>query len=153
MAVPIPARRQHNPNRRVSMRRPDRDRLQHARPQKMDEQMKLMADVIDLAINKYLWDGRINTAGGYDDEFSCTAILAATIEANNRSKFPVNEKIVLSQCESAAREIMDFLQPMGVYPPSKTEFYTIPFGQKRQYARALWLTWAAMIAREEGETL
>lgn len=30
------------------------------------------------------------------------------------------------------------------------EFNEIKFGEKRQYARALWLTWAAMIAREEG---
>ena len=100
--------------------------------------MKLMADVIERAINKHLWDGYPDQAGGYDYEFSCPAILAANIMAT---------------CESSAKEIMDFLESMGVYTGSKTEFNTILYGPKRQYARALWLTWAAMIAREEGKTL
>ena len=119
--------------------------------------MKLMADVIDLAINNHLWDGRNNYFVSYNDEFSCPAILAANfmanIEANNRSKSPAKEKIVFARCESSANEIMDFLRSMGVYTTSKTEFHTILCGPKRQYARALWLTWAAMIAREEGITL
>ena len=139
------------------MRWPHRDRLQHARTPKMDEKMKLMADVIDLAINEHLWDGCPIQSGDYDYEFSCPAILAANImahiESNDRSKLPVKEKIVLSRCESSAKEIMDFLRSMGVYTDSKTEFHTILRGTKRQYARALWLTWAAMIAREEGKML
>lgn len=119
--------------------------------------MKLMADVIDRAINNHLWDGCPNQDGGYGYEFSCPAILAANIrahiEANNRSKSPVKEKILFARFGSSAKELMDFLRSMGVCTDSKTEFDTILCGPKRQYARALWLTWAAMIAREEGKML
>ena len=94
-----------------------------------------MADVIDLAINEYLWDG-IGTARWSTEFFSCAAISCANTSNN-----------------SETQKIMDFLQAMGVNPNRSKQFSSIPFGPKRQYARALWLTWAAMIAREEGKML
>ena len=102
----------------------------------LDEKMRLMADVIDLAIDKYLWDGHSDTARGRTQFFSCSAIVVA----NNHK-------------ESETEKIMDFLRSMGVNPNRSREFRSIRFGQRRQYARALWLTWAAMIAREECKTL
>ena len=89
-----------------------------------------MADVIDLAVNKYLWDGESDSAY---ERYSCCAI-----DMSDRS---------------LTTEIKNFLQSMGMRPFGIREFTSIPCGPKRQYARALWLTWAAMIAREEGKTL
>ena len=102
---------------------------------KMDsiETQVTIADVIDLAINEYLWDGQSDNVKNRDLDFSCNAINAAD--------------------KSGTTEIKNFLQSMGINPISAKEFRFIPFGPKRQYARALWLTWAAMIAREEGKTL
>ena len=100
----------------------------------MDEKMKLMADVIDLAINKYLWDGQRNRTRP-TLICSCSAIYAA------------------DNYESDAEKIMAFLEPMGVDSFATQEFNCAHSGQKRQYARALWLTWAAIIAREEGKTI
>ena len=98
--------------------------------------MKLMADIIDLAINKYLWAGQSNIIETSVQSYSCNAILAAT------------------NCdESATEELLNFLCSLGMYPGANKQFYLLPVGPKRQYARALWLTWAAMIAREEGKTL
>ena len=96
--------------------------------------MKLMADVIDLAINKYLWDGQSDKLVRRVQILSCAAI-------SNANKH--------RDCET--EKIMDFLRPMGIDPESSQEFRSVPYGEKRQYARALWLTWAAMIAREEGK--
>ena len=97
--------------------------------------MKLMADVIDLAINKCLWDGRNNRIEKPTLVCSCAAIYLA------------------DNYESEPNEIIDFLESMGIDSFSTQEFYFAPSGPKRQYARALWLTWAAIIAREEGITL
>ena len=96
-----------------------------------------MADIIDLAINKYLWDG-----------FSCNAI---------------NSAQACSSCDAISKAanhdypyntIRHFLEPMGHPLPgySTNYFSEIEWGEKRQYARALWLTWAAMIAREEDKS-
>ena len=95
--------------------------------------MKLMADVIDLAINKYLWDGKSENVRRITEIYSCPAVDAA-------------DRFVTTQ-------IKNFLQSMGMNPIGRYEFSSIPYGPKRQYARALWLTWAAMIAREEEKTL
>ena len=95
--------------------------------------MKPMADVIDLAINKYLWDGQTDKIIGRAHFYSCSAIARA-----NDHK------------ESETEKIMDFLKSMGMNPTGVREFRSIKFGTTRQYARALWLTWAAMIAREDG---
>ena len=93
--------------------------------------MKLMADVIDMAIDKYLWDGNTDRGEMPAESYSCCAVDAA------------------DRC--VPTEIKSFLQSMGMNPVSMREFSSIPSGPKRQFARALWLTWAAMIAREEGE--
>ena len=98
--------------------------------------MKLMAEVIDLAINEYLWDGRNNYSEKKPSIFSCAAIVEAS-KAN----------------ELFAKETMHFMRSMGLDPCSVLEFRIFDFGPRQQYARALWLTWAAMIAREEGKTL
>ena len=98
--------------------------------------MKRMADIIDIAIDKYLWAGQANIIDTSVQQFSCNAILAAT------------------KCDESATEgILNFLCSMGMYPSATQELDFIPIGPKRQYARALWLTWAAMIAREEDEVL
>ena len=98
--------------------------------------MKLMADVIDLAINKHLWDGRGYYFKNSAKIFSCSAIRAAN-----------------KHNELAIAKTMDFLRSMGIEPGGSQEFRSNNFGPRNQYARALWLTWAAMIAREEGKTL
>ena len=98
--------------------------------------MKLMADVIDLAVNKYLWNGGNNNSSQI---FSCIAIIVA----GKRNKLST-EKI---------EKIMDFLRSMGIDPDLTQEFDCFPSWPQKQYARALWLTWVAMIAREEGITL
>ena len=95
--------------------------------------MKLMADVIDLAINEYLWDGEGNKSMQI---FSCVAIIIV----GKRNKF-------------STEKIMDFLRSMGIDLDATHEFDCFPSWPRKQYARALWLTWAAMIAREEGEVL
>ena len=95
--------------------------------------MKLMADVIDRAIDKYLWDGQGDFCEGDKEIASCWAIDAAD--------------------KSGATQIKKFLRSMDSDPKSTKAFSSFPYGPKRQYARALWLTWAAMIAREEGKTL
>ena len=97
--------------------------------------MKLMADVIDLAINEYLLTRPSSKRIRRAQFFSCAAIAKANCN------------------ESTTEDIMNFLRSMGVNPTSPLEFISVPFGTKRQYARALWLTWAAMIAREEGKTI
>ena len=97
-----------------------------------------MADVLDLAVNQYLWDGRSDRLIRRVQIFSCSAIAIAN--ANKRK-------------DSETEKIMDFLQSIGLDTESTQAFRSVPYGEKRQYARALWLTWAAMIAREEGKTL
>lgn len=92
-----------------------------------------IADIIDLAINRHLWDGETAHAA-IRYEYSCPAIdKACRYSAGNVKKLEA------------------FLLPMGIeYQGIAEQFKGIPAGPKRQYARALWLTWAAMIAREEG---
>lgn len=95
-----------------------------------------IADIIDLAINRHLLEGDTD----YRDhdrmhyEYSCSALETAC-------KYSYHDR----------KKTAAFLTPMGVECPGITDqFKGIPVGRKRQYARALWLTWAAMIAREEG---
>lgn len=47
-------------------------------------------------------------------------------------------------------ETLNFLASMGVIADSCEQFKDIPRGPQRQYARALWLTWAALMAKEWG---
>ena len=108
--------------------------------------MKLMADVIDHTIDHNLWDGQshiIYFMDGHSDallqtkyDYSCYAI-----------------NMACRHNKLAAGKIMDFLQSMGADPVNQRQFDFAPSGPERQYARAFWLTWAAMIAREEGLVL
>lgn len=93
-----------------------------------------IADIIDLAINRHLWQGDEDYRLMREYEYSCEALCrVCQKKVNDRIKFEA------------------FLTPMGVQCRGISEqFKGIPAGPKRQYARALWLTWAAMIAREEG---
>lgn len=109
----------------------------------MDEKMNTIADVIDLAINKYLWDGsRLlldgSSVGTYPikSEYSCAAVRKSRNYADS-----IKEIYDLKE--------FNFLRSLGCNTSSSQQFEEIDFGEKRQYARALWLTWAAMIAREE----
>ena len=63
--------------------------------------MKLMADVIDLAINKYLWDGTSEDNRAEARDYSCHAIVAAE---NNKTT-----------------NIIGFLISMGLDPDKKAE--------------------------------
>lgn len=49
-----------------------------------------------------------------------------------------------------AEETLDFLHSLGMRTDSIRQFEDIPRGPQRQYARALWLTWAALMAKEWG---
>ena len=93
-----------------------------------------ISDLIDLAINLHLWDGDDDRWVSGEYEFTCSALgLACKYDDLTR------------------RKLEKFLLPMGiVFYGLAEQFKEIPAGPKRQYARALWLTWAAMIAREEG---
>ena len=90
-----------------------------------------IADIINLAINEYLWQGEDWETGKY--EFTCSALgMACKCNARNR------------------RKVEDFLALMGiVFHGIGEQFSGIPRGPERQYARALWLTWSEMIAMEE----
>lgn len=87
-----------------------------------------LADVIDIAINELLWNGKNRG----DEDFSCDAVMKACPWEKGYDTM-------------AAR----FLESLGCNRYKSSLFDEFPMGPKRQYARALWLTWAAMIAREE----
>ena len=91
-----------------------------------------IADIIDLAINEQLWDGRGECNYEKQENFSCDAIRSAC-----------NDSRIFS-------EVDYFTRGLGCQNNSDRAFDEIMVGEERQYARALWLTWAAMIAREEG---
>ena len=93
--------------------------------------MSRLADLIDTAIHKRLWDGAPDY-GEDIQEYSCMAV-AVACRFDNRLKIDARH----------------FLESLGCNPSERSNFNLFPAGQKRQYARALWLTWAAMIAREE----
>ncbi len=91
-----------------------------------------IADIIDRAINRHLWDGSEKNDTEAFEAFSCDALRSAC-----------NDSRVFS-------EIFYFTQGLGCQNNSDHAFDEIMVGEERQYARALWLTWASMIAREEG---
>ena len=95
--------------------------------------MKALSDIIDIAINEFLWDGSSTRTKPFKDDHSCTAISRAF-------RFNV----------TATHKASAFIRTLGCSPGGLNEFEEIDVGEKRQYARALWLTFAAMIAREEG---
>ena len=92
--------------------------------------MKAMADVIDLAINEHLWDGGSQNR---ENNYSCIAVYEAC-RADNFPKIKID-------C---------FMEQLGCPTLCGIQFFEFEEGPKRQRARALWLTWASMIAREEG---
>lgn len=87
-----------------------------------------IANIIDIAINKHLWDGRYDLKVS-KRRYSCVAIF-------------------LAEGFSSAR-LNKFITDLGCDTDDETLFDEFDNLVKRQYARALWLTWAAMIAREE----
>lgn len=96
-----------------------------------------IADAIDVAINEHLWDGTqpFRLSEPYLSIVSWGAVLEA--------------------CSVHGYDLMTasiFLESLGcnLGLNSCTELDEFKHGRKRQQARALWLTWAAMIAREEG---
>lgn len=93
--------------------------------------MTSLAHAIDTAINEHLWDGS-NKDNGEKYEYSCPAISRACFY--KESKVYKARALILS---------------LGCTPNGRHLFDEFTFGEKRQYARALWLTWAAVIAREE----
>jgi hypothetical protein len=88
-----------------------------------------IANIIHNAIEIYLWDGFYPKSFAKKD-FSCCAVYRAA--KNGRS--------------DAA---LEFLHELG-WDAGYTAFLEFPIGVQRQYARALALTFAELIAREEG---
>lgn len=94
-----------------------------------------ISNAFNKAINEHLWDG----VGDYErsalrkQQFSCLAL---------ERPFGVQWDL--------PRNILDGLINMGLEPSSTEAFHDIEPGTKRQYARALWLTWAALMAKEQG---
>lgn len=72
----------------------------------------------------------------------------------------INPKKWLYSCDAINAEnaqhnfgwsgIREGLENMGLVTHSVRAFNDIPEGPKRQYARALWITWAALMAKEQG---
>lgn len=92
-----------------------------------------ISTLIERAINTALWDGKkpLYSYPEYKVEFSYIAVCLAM---DGGCYGPID--IGLSN--------------MGVKTGSITQFRDISIGPKHQYARALWLTWAALMAKEQG---
>lgn len=96
-----------------------------------------ISEIIERAINEHLWDGGIATNS--DDEkrsMSCCAVAASELEDFEDPK------------DSDAVQWM--LKRFGDSLYGTSVFDDMPNWKQRQRARALWLTLAAHIAREEG---
>ena len=83
-----------------------------------------IADTLHDAIELRLWDGVEPKRSG-TCQFSCVAV-----------------------SESYSNPAVDFLHTLG-WPYNHGDFMEFRFGERRQYARALALTFAELIAREE----
>ncbi len=99
---------------------------------------KQLTEIIDIAINDYLWDG------GYEGDFtkvnfSCDAIAEAILELHNKD---FSKRVAL---ENTFRNI---LRECGLPDFSQNAFFDIQSGAPRQYARALWLTWVQLMIQE-----
>ena len=81
-----------------------------------------------------LSDGIASAGGSY---YSCHAIEYADVELGRE-----NNTLYL--------QIMEGLRAMGLNPDSASAFDDVKYGAERQRARALWLTWAALMAKEQG---
>ena len=93
-----------------------------------------ISEIIHEAIETRLWDGD-ESRGAYfltnKHACSCNAVYRC-------------DEILYVQ------EISPFLREMGVNTGGLQEFDDFPEGPARQQARALWLTWAELMAEEEG---
>ena len=90
-----------------------------------------LGDVIDLAINKYLWDGVSQDLRQTKFASSCSAIAMSS---------------------SISASTIEFLRSLGCGTDSNLEFNVFAFGEQRQQARALWLTWARKDDRARNRT-
>lgn len=102
--------------------------------------MKL-SELFERAINESLWDG-VGPEHPYLSQYSCCAV---EIAVTKHTKTAEEE-------HQLWKKAIHFLREMGVNTDSTSQYF-YPYyesAQERQQARALWLTWAAMIAREEG---
>lgn len=94
-----------------------------------------ISTAIERAINTTLWDGiepllpSANKSG-----LSCIAVNILPDVTG-----PLYDRIYAG------------LENMGLNTLSRFQFHDIKHGCKRQYARALWLTWAALMAEEQGD--
>ena len=93
---------------------------------------KSIEDIIHDAIENHLW-------GGYDEWRDSPAISAYTCAA---------VRIAARGNNSLFGKSKSFLEELGW--PDYSAFYEFNKGPKRQYARALALTFAELISREEG---
>lgn len=92
-----------------------------------------ISTLIERAVDTTLWDGEkpLFTNRQIEAEYSCVAIMLAM--------------------ENGFYGVIDTgLMNIGLNTMSTTAFHDFPAGPERQYARALWLTWAALMAKEQG---
>ena len=93
-----------------------------------------LADIIDIAINEHLWNGSRKFNYFKQSKFSCIALRIASVKTK----------------VDPDKSVLPYLKSFGCNLDDLGAFGEFTRGPQRQYARALWLTWAAMIAREEG---
>ena len=93
----------------------------------------IFADIIDIAINEHLWHGFRKFDYTKQSKFSCIALRIASV------KMKVDPD----------KSVLPYLKSFGCNLDDLGAFGEFTRGPQRQYVRALWLTWAAMIAREE----
>ena len=91
--------------------------------------------VIDQAIENYLWEGDVPYPDNVKIIWSCRAVEYALRLTGKRFEDSKEEK---------------YIQSFGVNSRSPTEFSEFKKIKEAQQARALWLTWVSMIAKEEG---
>lgn len=96
-----------------------------------------ISTAIERAINTELWNGK-KTSDLYfsldaKTEYSCCAI-----------------SFVIGVTTAQFNRIDEGLIQMGLNTSSCFQFHDIHGSEQRQYARALWLTWAALMAKEQG---
>jgi hypothetical protein len=99
----------------------------------MTKPIPTIADVIHLAIEEYLREGNEPKRYGTGCFFSCDAL--------RTSCYVLGVDFY---------NVKAFLESLGCNMRSALEFDEFQQGHQRQYARALSLTFAEMIAREEG---
>ena len=91
--------------------------------------------IIDHALENHLWKGEIPYPFNGKVRWSCWAV---------RNALGLTEKQF-----DASKEVR-YLESFGVRSHSPFEFSEFEDIKDAQQARALWLTWVSMIAKEEG---